>query len=145
MPYFSIVFNLTSWKFFGKIRRFFKEIDKQLHRLWLSTESSKEHVQKISRQHYGPQISPKHLIQYTEEIWSIFYQHIVSPKESVTVLIMHYKNTNEMVRSLDEDTDSFNIVAIVLHGDRLLSYLFIIYLDYVLWTSMDRIEKLVLH
>ena len=40
---------------------------------------------------------------------------------------------------MDEDTDFFNIVARVLHGDTLASYLLIICLDYVLRTSIDLI------
>ena len=48
--------------------------------------------------------------------------------------MMQYKNTK--VRSPDGDTDYFNIVG-VLQGDTLAPYLFIIYVDYVLRTSID--------
>ena len=47
-----------------------------------------------------------------------------------------YRNTKVKVRSLDGDTDFFDIVAGVLKGDTLAPYLFIISLDYVLRTSM---------
>ena len=40
----------------------------------------------------------------------------------------------------DGDTDYFDIVAGVLQGDTLAPYLFIIYLDYVLRTSMDKMK-----
>ena len=45
------------------------------------------------------------------------------------------------VRSPDGDTDYFNIVAGVQQGDTLAPYLFIICLDYVLRTSIDKIRK----
>ena len=45
------------------------------------------------------------------------------------------------VRSLDGDTEYFDIVAGVLQGDTLASYLFIICLDYVLRTSIDNIRE----
>ena len=51
--------------------------------------------------------------------------------------MMQYKNTKLKVRSLDEDTDYFDIVAGVLQGDTLAPYLFIICLDNVLRTSID--------
>ena len=44
------------------------------------------------------------------------------------------------VRSPDGDADYFDIVNDVLQGDTLAPYLFIIYLDYVLWTSIDKIK-----
>ena len=45
------------------------------------------------------------------------------------------------VRSLHGDTNYFNIVAGVQQGDTLAPYLFIICLDYVLWTSIDKIKE----
>ena len=53
---------------------------------------------------------------------------------------MLYKNTKVKVRSPDGDTDYFDIVAGVLPGDTLAPYLFIIFLDYVLRTSIDIIK-----
>ena len=41
------------------------------------------------------------------------------------------------VCSSDGDTDYFDIVAVVLQGDTLAPYLFIICLDYMLRTSID--------
>ena len=52
-----------------------------------------------------------------------------------------YRNTKVKVRSPDGDTEYFNIVAGVLQGDTLAPYLFIICLDYVLRTSIDKIRK----
>ena len=62
------------------------------------------------------------------------------PKETVTAIMMLYKNTKVKVRSPDEDTDYFGIVAGVLQGDTLAPYLFIICLHYVLRTSIDKIK-----
>ena len=45
------------------------------------------------------------------------------------------------VRSLDGDTECFDIVAGVLQWDTLALYLFIICLNYVLRTSIDKSEK----
>ena len=51
-----------------------------------------------------------------------------------------YRNTKVKVRSPDGDTDYFDIVAGVLQGDTLASYLFIICLDNVPRTSIDKIK-----
>ena len=48
-----------------------------------------------------------------------------------------YKNTKVKFRSPDGDTDYFDSVAGVLQGDILATYLFIIYQDCVLRTSID--------
>ena len=53
------------------------------------------------------------------------------PKETVTAIMMLYKNMKVKVHSLDGDTDFFDIVAGVLQRDTLAPYLFIICLDYV--------------
>ena len=59
------------------------------------------------------------------------------PKETSAPIMILYKNTKVKVRSPDGDTDYFDIEAGVLQGDTLAPYLFIIYLDYVLRTSID--------
>ena len=59
------------------------------------------------------------------------------PKATVAAILMLYKNTKVKVRSLDGDTDYFDIVAGVLQGVTLAPYLFIICLEYVLRTSID--------
>ena len=63
------------------------------------------------------------------------------PKETVAAIMMLYRNTKVKVRSPDGDTDSFDIVVSVLQGDKLATYLFIICLDYVLITSIDKIKE----
>ena len=63
------------------------------------------------------------------------------PKETVAVITILYKNTKVKVCSPDGDTEYFDIVAGVLQGDTLASYVFIIFLDYVLRTSIDKIRE----
>ena len=63
------------------------------------------------------------------------------PKETAAAIMMLYRNTNVKVRSPDGDIDYFNIVAGVLQGDSLAPYLFIICLDYVLRTSIDKMKN----
>ena len=62
------------------------------------------------------------------------------PKETVTAIIILYKNTKVKVRSPDEDTDYFDIVAGVLQEDTFVPYLFIICLVYMLRTSIDKMK-----
>ncbi len=47
------------------------------------------------------------------------------PKETVTSIMMLYKNAKAIVCSPDGDTNFFDIVAGVLQGDTLAPYLFI--------------------
>ena len=63
------------------------------------------------------------------------------PKETVVAITILYRNTKVKVRSPDGDTEYFDIVAGVLQGDTLAPYLFIICLDYVLRTSIDKIRE----
>ena len=55
--------------------------------------------------------------------------------------MMLYRNTKVKARSPDGDTDYFDIVAVVLQEDTLAPNLFIIYQDYVLWISIDKIKE----
>ena len=63
------------------------------------------------------------------------------PKETIAAIRILYRNTKVKVRSSDGDTEYFDIVAGVLQGDTLAPYLFIIFLDYVLRTSIDKIRE----
>ena len=62
-------------------------------------------------------------------------------KKNVAAITILYKNTKVKVRSPDGDTEYFNIVVGVLPGNTLAPYLFIICLDYVLRTSIDKIRE----
>ena len=61
-------------------------------------------------------------------------------KETITAIMMLYKNKKVKVRSPDRYTDYFDIVAGVLQGDTLAPYFFIICLDYVLRMSIDKMK-----
>ena len=63
------------------------------------------------------------------------------PKETVAPIMILYRNTKVKVRSLDGDTEYFDIVAGVLQGETLAAYLFITCLDYVLRTSIHKIKE----
>ena len=52
-----------------------------------------------------------------------------------------YRNTEAKVHSPDGDTYKVDIVAGALQGDTLALYLFIICLDYVLRTSIDKTKE----
>ena len=60
---------------------------------------------------------------------------------TVAAITILYRNTKVKVRSPDGDTEYFDIVAGVLQGDPLAPYLFIICLDYVFRTSIDKIKE----
>ena len=63
------------------------------------------------------------------------------PKETVAAIKILHKNTKVKVCSPDGDRDYFNIVASMLQGDTLAPYFFIICLDYVLRTSIDKMKE----
>ena len=63
------------------------------------------------------------------------------PKETVAAITILYINIKVKVRSPDGDTEYFDIVAGVLQEDTLAPCLFIICLDYVLRTSIDKIRE----
>ena len=72
-----------------------------------------------------------------EQILLVYSQ----PKETVAAITILYRNTKVKVRSPDGDTEYFDIVAGVRQGDTLTPYLFIICLDYVLRTSINKIRE----
>ena len=63
------------------------------------------------------------------------------PKETVTTIMMFYKNTKVKVHSTDRDTDFFDIVTGVLQRGTLILYLFIICLDYILRMLIDLMKE----
>ena len=62
------------------------------------------------------------------------------PKETVTAIMIVYRNTQVKERSPEGDTYYFDFAAGVLQRDTLTPYLFIICLDCVLRTSIDKIK-----
>ena len=111
-----------------------KEIDPQPHKYWPSIESLKAYGQKTYRRHYY--LSTLHRGKM-EQILLAYGQ----PKETVAAITILYRNTKVKVCSPDGDTEYFDIVAGVLQGDTLAPCLFIICLDYVLRTSIDKIRE----
>ena len=63
------------------------------------------------------------------------------PKETIAAITILYRNTKVKVCSPDGDTEYVDIVAGVLQRDMLAPYLFIICLDYMLRTSIDKISE----
>ena len=82
-------------------------------------------------------ISQRYLILYTEERLEQIILAYCLPKEAFTVIMLLNRNAKVKIRSLDGDTDYFDVVAGVLQGDTLAPYLLIVYLDVVLRTSID--------
>ena len=105
------------------------EIDPRPQKYWLSL---KAYRQKTYGLQYYLSTLPRPLIPFTEGRWSKFYSHTANRKKLSQLLW----NTKVKVRSPDGDTDYFDIVAGVLQGDILASYLFI-----VLRTSIDKIKE----
>ena len=62
-------------------------------------------------------------------------------KETITAIMMLYKNMKAIVRSLNGDADFHDLITGVLDWDTLEPYLLIICLDYVLWMSIDLINE----
>ena len=117
-----------------------EEIDPQPHKYWPSVESLKAYGQKTNRRYY--------FFDFTKAFDSIprgkIEQILLAyglPKETVAAITILYRNTKVKVRSPDGDTEYFDIVAGVLQGDTLVPYLFIICIDYMLRTSIDKIRE----
>ena len=87
-------------------------------------------------------------VDFTKALYSIHRGKIEQillayglPKETVAAIMILYRNTKVKVHSPNEDTEYFDISVEVLQGDTLDPYLFIICLDYVLRTSIDKIRE----
>ena len=63
------------------------------------------------------------------------------PKQTVTTIMMLFKNMKAMFHSYNDDTDFFDIVAEVLQQNTLTLYLSIICLNYIIWTSIDTMKE----
>ena len=63
------------------------------------------------------------------------------PKETLTTIMMLYKNMKAIIYSSSGDTDFFDIFTLILREDTLAPYMSIICLDYILWMSIDRIKE----
>ena len=91
--------------------------------------------------HYYLSTSPRPSIPFTEGKMEQILLAYCLPKETVAAITILYRNTKVKVRSPNGDTEYINIVVGVLEEDTLAPYLFIICLDYVLKTSIDKIRE----
>ena len=119
---YSIISDPKSRKF-GKIRMAFERITPRPHRFRQSVGSSKEYEQRISRQYYPSKAFDS---IHRGKTWQILLAH-----GFFTTLMLIFRNTKAMVRSPDEDTDFWNIVAEALQRNTLAPYLFIPCQDYI--------------
>ena len=118
------------------------EIDPRPHKYWPSVESLKAYGQKKTT------IGPLLFVDFTKVLDSIHRGKMKQiflaygiPKETKAAITILYRNTKVKVRSPDWHTEHFDIVAGVVQGDTLAPYYFIICLDYVLRTSIDKIKE----
>ena len=119
----------------------FGEIDPRRHKFWLSVELLRVYVKK----NLGATIL---FVDFANAFDSIHNRKMGQiqftyglPKETTAAIMMLYRNTKVKVRSPDGPTNYFNIAAGVLQRDTLAPYLFIICLDYVLRTSIDKMKE----
>ena len=118
-----------------------EKIDPRPHKYWLFIESLKACRQKnlLAKILFGD------FTKAFDSIHSGKMEQILLayglPKETVAAITILYRNTKVKVHSPDGDTEYFDIVAGELQGDTLAPYLFIICLDYVLRTSIDKIKE----
>ena len=96
-------------------------------------------MQKALRQQHYSSTSPRFLTHYSEVRWSKYFSPKASLKKTSQPQWCYTKHVK--VHSPDRDTEYFDIVADVLQGDILSPYLFIIYIDYVLRTSIDLMKE----
>ena len=109
----------------------FGEIDPQRYKFWLSVEFLKVYVQKTYRQQYWLHTQRK------DETNTIRLQPTQRNRRRHNDAIYKHKSKSLLP---DGDTDYFDIVAGVSQGDTLAPYLFIICLDYVLRTSINKMK-----
>ena len=118
----------------------FGEINLRHHKFWRSVKFQKMYMQKpwhnniICRLLQGLWLHTQRV-----EMEQILLANGL-PKVTVAAIMMLYRNAKVKVHSLDGDTDYFDFVAGVLQGDTLAPYLFIICLDYMLRTSINKMN-----
>ena len=133
MPYNETTQNPNLTTFLGKPKMASEEIDPRPHKYWPPVESLKAAIL---------------LVDFTKAFDSIHSGMMEQiplaygvPKETVAAITILYWNTKVKVHSPDRDTEYFGIVSGVLQGDALAPNLFIICLDYVFRTSIDKIKE----
>ena len=61
------------------------------------------------------------------------------PEGIISAIRDLYTDTSSSILSSDDETELFSIIAVILQGDTLAPFLFIIVVDYVLRMSVDTI------
>ena len=75
-----------------------------------------------------------------EKLENILHAYDIS-QETISAIMMLYKNTQAKVRSPDGDTEFFDVLAGVLQDDTLAPFLFILtLLIHVLCISVDKVK-----
>ena len=93
----------------------------------------------LIRRSYGRVERQKIMMGLHSSVLWVSGNEAFAPKVWLTPTDKDLASQLDLVRTPDGDTDCFDIVAGVLQGDTLALYLFIICLDYVLRTSIDKI------
>ena len=124
-------------KYLERIKITSKEIDPRHHRFLLPAEFLKVFVKKPRSNtiiHRFSQAFDKGKIEQILLAYGL-------PQDTLSAIMMLYKDMKVKVRSPDGDTNYFDIVAGVLKRDTLAPYLFIICIDYVLQTSVNLMKE----
>ena len=116
--YYSDTFNLKSRTFLGQIRTLFEELNP---RLLDSVNPS------IHRKNTGKNLEATLLFVGFSKAFNPIHRGKIEkillsyslPKETVTAIMMLYKNMKAMVQSVDENTDFFDIFTGILQRDTL--------------------------
>ena len=103
-----------------------RRLNPRRHKFSLSVEFFKVYAQKNLQATISFVDFTKAFDNSQRKRWSKFYNPSAYQKKPVAAIMMLYRNTKVKVRSLDGDTDYFDIVVGILQGDTLAPYLFII-------------------
>ena len=131
MPSFLIISNLKSRKFSGKIIHRFWKLHQIIKGIWAKDLNTIILFADLSKASDSIEREKMDQIQLTLGLH----------KETVTAIMMFYKNTKAIVCSPDGDPDFFNIIAGVLLGYIFALYLFILCVDYGLQKLIDLIKE----
>ena len=132
MPYNATAWNPKLITYWGRTKMASRETDPWHHKFWIFEGVHKKNL-----------LATILFVDFTKTFDSIHRGKMEQillvyglPKETVATIMILYRNTKVKIHSPDGDTDYFNTVAGIL-----APYLFIICLDYMLRTSIDKIKE----
>ena len=141
MPYNKTTENPKSTTSLEKTKMASEEIGPRPHKYWPSVES----LTGVRAKNLPATLL---FVDFTKAFDSIHRRKMEQillayglPKETVVAITILCRNSKVKMRSPDRDREYFNTVSGVLQGDTLAPYHFIICLDYVLRTSIDKIRE----